>query len=350
MAIYYDAPVAPDALTTFVRRVPTPAGNHLSAMFPTVYSDKNTFDFAEIVRKNRTAKYRSFDGSIHKSVRDSGSQSRVPLAPLSSSIGIGEYERLQLEFARTGGTFTKALSDAIYNDAEALTGEVLNRVELAWGDVLTDGKLTINENGFNDEADYGMPANHAVSPAKMWSAADATPLTDLLAWSDVWAATNGGRPASMLTSLRVQRLLQRNKEVIDAVYGSTQGRTRVNASELDALLTSEGLPSLMPAYDTQLSVDNVDTRVIADDKVILLPENLGELGHMRYGLSATALEMLDAAKTDYSFSEASGIVGVVIKQAEPPFRKTTFVDAVGQPILSDAKKLMVGSVAAPSSP
>ncbi|KIA63006.1 major capsid protein [Nocardia vulneris] len=346
MTILFDAPVVPDALTTFVRRVPTPAVNTLSTLFPTVYKDTNTIDFAEIVQKNRTAKYRSFDGRIHVSERDVGSEKRVPLAPLSSSIGVGEYERLQLEFARTGGTFKQALANAIYNDGENLTREVLNRVELAWGDVLTDGILSINDDGFESTADYGMPANHAVAPGTAWTdLTNATPLTNLLAWSDVWNTTNGTRPASMLTSLRVLRLMQRNKEVIDAVHGATQGRTRVTVTELNDLLESESLPTVRPPYDTQLNVDGVDTRVIADDKVIFLPENLGELGFMAYGLTATALELLDSRKTDLSFSDAPGIVGVVIKDG-PPFRQTTYVDAVGQPVLSDAKKLLVADVAA----
>lgn len=348
MAIFYDAPVSPEALTMFVRRVPTPSNNTLSTLFPTTFRDSNTVDFAEIVQKNRTAKYRSFDGAIAVSERDSGSTARVPLAPLSSSIGIGEYERLQLEFARTKGTYMEALANAIYNDAENMTREVYNRIELAWGDVLTDGKLTINgENGLYAEADYGMPANHAVAPATLWTAANlatAKPLTDLLAWSDVYTATNGAAPASMLTSLARIRVLQRSKEVIDAVYGATQGRTRVTLAELAALLESESLPSLRPAYDSKLSVDGADTRVIADDQVIFLPENVAELGTMVWGVSATALELVNSSNADISFGDASGIVGVVTKDG-PPFRQMTYVDAVGQPVLTDAKKLMVAKVA-----
>lgn len=347
MAIFYDAPVSPEALTVVVRRVPTPSANALSAMFPVTFKSSNEFDFAEIVQKNRTAKYRSFDGAISVSERDSGSTSRVPLAPLSSSIGIGEYERLQLEFARTGGTFVEALVQAIYNDGVNMTVEVLNRIELAWGDVLTDGKLTIGENGLTAEADYGMPANHAVAPGTLWTAANlatATPLTDMVSWSDVYTATNGVPPASMQTSLKQIRVLQRCKEIIDAVYGATAGRTRVTQAELQDLLDSEGLPRLRPPYDTKLSVDGVDTRVIPDDRLIFLPENLGDLGTMAWGVSATALELVNSNEADMSFSEAPGIVGVVTKDG-PPFRQMTYVDAVGQPVLTDAKKLMVADVA-----
>lgn len=350
MAIFYDAPVSPDALTVFVRKVPTPSGNRLSEMFPTQVSDSNTFDFGRIVRKNRTAKYRSLDGGVARSVRDSGSLERVRLAPLSSSLAEGEYERLQREYARTGGTFSQALESAIYDDAEQLTSEVLNRVELAWGDVLADGKLTINENGFNDEADYGMPANHAVSPAAgEWSTAGSgsdtsKPLTDLLAWSDTYNSTNGVRPGSFLTSLKTLRLMQRSKEIIDAVYGSTQGRTRVTSADLTELLASEGLPVPLEPYDTKLSVDGTDTRVLGEDLVVFLPQDLSTLGHMQFGMTATALELLDAKKTELSFSEAAGIVGVVTKGEQIPFRKTTAVDAIGQPILTDAKRLLVADV------
>jgi len=343
MAIFFDAPVPPEDVTTFTRNVPLPAGNKLSALFPRVEKDSNTYDFAEIIRTNRTAKYRSFDGRIHVSERDVGSEKRVKLAPLSSSIGMGEYERLQVEFARTGGTNQRALVASIYNDAENLTNEVLNRMELAWGDVLTDGKLTIPELG-GMEADYGLPANHSVSAATSWATvATAQALSEIVSWVDTYVDTNGTKPGSVLTSLRVQRLLLKNKEIIDAVYGSTQGRTHVTLLDLNNLLSSEGLPTILDTYDTKLDVDGTSTRVIADDKVMFLPENLGDLGETVYGLTATALELVNSAQADLSFENAPGIVGVVIKDG-PPFRQWTYVDAVGQPVLKDAKKLFVADV------
>ncbi|WP_280485361.1 major capsid protein [Nocardia cyriacigeorgica] len=335
----------PDALTTVVKNVPTPEGNALSALFPTEYKPTNTIDWSEIILKNRTAKYRAFDGRIVVSERDSGSSKRVKLAPLSTSIGVGEYERLQLEFASMGGTFTERLVDAIYNDGIRLTNEILNRIELAWGDVLLDGKLTINENGFESEADYGLPANHMATAATLWSdITNAKPLTDLQTWADIWTDTNGGAPGKALTSRKVIRLMLKNKEIIDAEYGATAGRTSVSLTQLNGLLEAHGLPVMLPAYDTKLHVDGADTRVLPDNRVIMLPDNTRELGYMAYGMSATALELLDAKKTDYSFEESAGIVGVVIKDG-PPFRQFTYVDAVGQPVLEDAKKLFVSTVA-----
>jgi hypothetical protein len=345
MAIFFDAPVSPDALTAFLREVPTPAEFGLSSTFPTVVEPTNTVDFAEIVRTNRTARYRSFDGRIHVSSRDTGSEKRVKLAPLSSSLSMGEYERLQLEFARTSGTNQQALANAVYNDATNLTREIQARVEQAWGDVLTDGKLTINENGLVSEADYGVPTNHLVSAGTAWTTiASANALTDLLAWVDVYVATNGFAPGSVQTSQRVLRLLQTNAQIIGAIAGTTSGRTRVTLPEINDLFAAEGIPLLRKPYDTLVDVDGTSTRVIADDRLMFFPPNIADLGYMRYGLSATALELVNSGNSDLSFSEAPGIVGVVEKIG-PPYREFTYVDAVGQPILANAKLLLVADVA-----
>jgi hypothetical protein len=344
MAIFFDAPVAPDALTAFVREVPTPSVLALSSLFPTRFVDSNTVDFAEIVRTNRTARYRSFDGRIHVSERDTGSEKRVKLLPLSSSLSMGEYERLQLEFARTSGTNQQALANAVYNDAESLTREVQNRLEQAWGDVVTDGKLTINENGYAGEADFGVPGTHIVTAGTVWTNPAALMFTDIRTWTDVYIATNGFAPGSMRTSTRVLRAAQTNTEFINAIRGAAAGATRVSLREINDLLSGEGLPTFDLPYDTMVSIDDVSTRVVGDDKVVFVPPNIADLGYTAFGLSATALELVNSNVSDLSFSEAPGIVGVVIKDG-PPFRQFTYVDAVAMPILANAKLLMVADVA-----
>lgn len=344
MAIFFDAPVTPDALTAFVREVPGPADLGLTALFPRETSDDNTVDFAEIVRTNRAAKFRTFDGRIHVSERDTGGTSRVSLLPLSSSLGMGEYERLQLQFARTGGTNTNALAQSIYNDAQNLTNEVLNRLELAWGDVLTDGKLTIqDEGGYSGEADFGIPSSQIITAGTAWSGSSAPTFSNLIAWQDNYIANNGRPFGTLMGSQRILRYLQTSAEVINAVHGSAAGRTRVNINELNDLLSSEGLPSFTLAPTTKLYVDGAPVSVLPEDKLIMGPANMAEVGATVFGVSATALELVNAAQSDLSFEEAAGIVGVVIKDG-PPFRQFTYVDAVAMPILKAPRLLQVADV------
>ncbi|MDN4174728.1 major capsid protein [Nocardioides sp. SOB77] len=348
MAIFFDAAVEPDDLTIFTREVPVPAELRLLNEFPRRDLETNTVDFAEIVRTNRTARFRTYDGRIHVSERDVGSEKRVKMIPLSTSLSMGEYERLQLEFARLGGQNQQALARAIYNEGEQLTREVQNRLEQGWGSLLTTGKLTVPEIGAGFETDYGLAAlGNLVTPSVTWSAANLatmTPLTDIQTWSDAYRLTNGGvAPARMKTSLATLRIVQRSKEVIDAIYGATQGRTRVTLAQLNDLLAGEGLPTFDEPYDASFDVDGVTTRTVPEDRVALLPASLAELGYTAWGVTATALELVNSSESDLSFENAPGIVGVVEKVG-PPYREFTYVDAVAMPILANARRLMIADV------
>jgi hypothetical protein len=345
--IVFDGPASPEDVTTFVRAVPQSDTFQLDQILPNRYLDKNEVDFAELVQTNRTARFRSYDGRLHVSERDAGSTTRVPLPPLSSSLAMGEYERLQLEFARTGGTNRDALARAIYNDAEQLTREVLNRMELARGDVLSDFVLTMSAPGEPGlTADYGAPAGHLVAPAIQWTVANLgtmTPLADMVSWRDTYIASRGSAPGRMTIANTRASILQRSTEIINAVHGSNAGRTRVTREELNELLRSENLPPVN-VYDANVDVDGVTTRIIADDKVVFTPDNPGELGYTAWGVSATALELVNSAQAELDFEDAPGIVGVVEKSG-PPYKEFTYVDAVGLPVITNPRALLVADVA-----
>lgn len=344
MAIAFDAAVEPDDLTVFVRQVPVTPGRRLTSMFPTEYVDDNKVDILEITHTNRTAKFRAWDGRLHVSNRDTVLEKSVKLPPLSSSYSVGELERLQMEFARTQGTREQAIVNAIYNDAKNGTDEVLNRMEMALGDVLTDFKFTLaGEGGLFLEADFGAPAGHTVTAAASWAIAGSSHLTELITWHDVYVATNGAPAGGILTSLTQIRNLTKSTQIINAVKGSAAGVTMVTIPELQAVLAANGLPPLLDPIDTSLDVDGVTTRVIAADKLMFVPANMGELGAIVYGVTATALELMSSPESSMSFEEAPGIVGVVIKEG-PPFRQFTFVDACGMPVIRDPKKLLVADV------
>ncbi|MEU8186019.1 major capsid protein [Micromonospora carbonacea] len=346
MAIVFDGPVTPDALSVFVRNVPTPADQVLNQLLPDRYFDRNTIDLTEITRTNRTARFRAFDGRLHVSERDAAVTKQVKLPPLSTSLSMGELERLQLEFARAGGGNTEAVVQATYNDAVNLTREVQSRMEQARGDVLTDGKFTLaGEGGLFMEADYGVPAGHLVAPGTPWTTvATATIIANEAAWIDTYVATNGFAPGGQVVSRRVLNLMLQNAEIRSLAASLSGTPSLVTRPALDATLEAFGLPPIRMVYDTVVDVDGTSTRVIPDDRVIFVPPNVADLGYTAWGVSATALELVNSNEADFSFSEAPGIVGVVEKIG-PPYREFTFVDAVGMPVLANPRLLMVADVA-----
>lgn len=340
MPIMYDAPVQPVDLIEFIRRVPLPANLTLSNLFPTTTRGTNKVNFSEITKTNRTARFRSPDGRIHAADRDGYSDKVITMPPLSDSRSVGEYERLALENLRLGGTRPQALIDAIYDDGADLTRYVQNRMELAIGDVLTDGKFTPSELG-GAETDFGVPGSHLITVGTSWATvASSDPFADLVGACDIYEATNGFRPGFAISARQSLRQMQTSTKMINAIKGAQTGSTRVSQQQIMDLFDGEGVPTNWIINETQLDVDGVSTRTIPADKIILGPPNPEDLLEIRYGLSATALELVDSAQAEFSFEDAAGIVGVVIKEG-PPFRQFTFVDAVGMPILKDARKLMV---------
>lgn len=347
MPIVFDGPVTPDALTTFVRQVPLPTQLTLNQFLPDRFFNNNRLDVAELTVTGRTARFRAYDANLHVAQRDTATIKTVKLPPLSDSIGVGELERLQMEFARTAGTNMGALANAIYNDAENLTRNVQRRMELARGDVLLDGKFTLaGEGGLVLEADYGVPAGNLVAPAgALWSAtATADPLTDLNTWVTAYIALNGYAPGGMIINRTILNYLIANT-VIRQAMGSLLGNAALlTRPMLDQALDARALPPILSVYDTQVSVDGVSTRVLPANKVILLPGDPSQLGYTAWGVSATALELVGSSASDMSFENAPGIVGVVDKDG-PPYREMTYVDSVGMPVIENARALMIATVA-----
>lgn len=346
MAILYDGPVLPDDLTTFVRAVPQPFELMLNQVLPDSLIQTNRVDIGIITRTNRTARFRAYDANLHVAQRDQGQVSTIQLPPLSDSLAMGELERLRLEYARTGGTNTSAFIDAIYNDAEQLTRNVQNRMELARGDVLTDGKFTLSgEGGLTIEADYGVPASNFVTPATLWSdLTNSDPLNDLQTWVTAYININGYAPAGMWISRQTITKLLSNQKLRTASGTLLGAASFLSRDQLDMALASRMMPAILGVYDSLVDVDGTPTRVIPEGKVVFVPPKGTPFGRTVWGVSATALEIVQSPETTLSFEDAPGIVGAVDKADSPPFRQNAFVDAVGMPVLDNPKALFVATV------
>lgn len=254
------------------------------------------------------------------------------LPPISRQIRLGEYERLR---RRANGD--DAVSNQIENDAVRMTRAVAARMELARGEALTTGKLTLNENGVVATVDFGRDAGNTVTAATAWtSTSTASVLSDEIAWRDAYVAINGEPPAVQVVSTATLRLMQKNAEIINAITGSAAGRSRVNTTELNELLQSEQLPPV-EVNDAQVNVAGTATRVIGVNKVLLLPTPVdpnspedSDLGATLWGTTAESLD------PDYGIEEADqpGIVAGVYRQ-ENPINLFTNAAGIGLPVLAN---------------
>lgn len=232
------------------------------------------------------APFRAYDAESPIGTRPGVSRVTGELPPISRKIRLGEYDRLRQR------RLDAAVRDAILDDAERMTRAVAARVELARGEALTTGQLAISENGVTATVDFGRDPSHTVAPATLWSnTATATPVTDLMAWRDVYVATNGEEPGAILTSRRVIALMMRNDEVKNVSYPAANQPSTVTEENVRAILTAYGLPPIYP-YEAQVRVNGVAQRVVSDDLLVLLPAPGGttQLGATLFGTTAESLE------------------------------------------------------------
>jgi hypothetical protein len=348
MAIVDDY-IEPAVLTGFIREVPTPYSLFLNRFLPDRQIGDIEAAIEQLTRTNRAAQFRAWDTETPVSKRDTFRRDKVKLPPLGVKLPIGEHERLMLERVRSGGDNRNSYVQAIYNDAEQLTREVRNRMEIARGDVLVDGKFTLaGENGLTIEADFGLDPSHLVNAATPWgTVASATPLLDMKAWIDLYVDEVGEKPGFMLTSNTVVNNLLLNAEIRALFYrGQTLAGTPdlITQAQLNQVLQAYGLPEIIE-YNTKIEVNGSSQRVIPEDKVIFLPSDPASLGYTAWGITAESLELASGQNPSLEFEELPGLVGVVLKEGDP-VRVWTKVGAVGMPLITDPRRLLVADVLA----
>lgn len=234
------------------------------------------------------------------------------LPPMSKKIRLGEEERLRKRKIETGDN--AGIVNAIYDDAANMALAVLARIELMRGEVLETGKVAINENGVAMTVDYGRAAGHTAAAATKWDAAGSDPIADLQAWVEVYIDENGEAPAQALTSTKVVGTLIKNEKMRQ--YAGRGGFVpgRITVAEAQAILADFSLPPLVP-YDTKVRVDGVQTRVINEKKLTLVPAAGSGLGGTLFGTTAESLELVEARAI--AGGDAAGLVATVHKMDDP---------------------------------
>lgn len=307
----------------------------LSQWLPSRNVDDLTFRFTRGGEGlTEAATFRAYDAESPIGARPGFSRVTGELPPISRKIRLGEYDRLRQRNAP--GEITTAIED----DATRMVRAVAARMELARGQALYTGTVVLNENGVIATVDFGRNAGHTVAAGTVWSTtATATPLADLLTWQSTYVTTNGEPPGVILTSTRVVNFLLRNAEV-RALLATVAGTPSiVSRDALNQVFGAYGLPPIM-VYDAQVRVNGVATRVIPDDRVLLLPATGTDLGATLYGTTAESLE------PGYGLvaGEGPGIVAGAYS-TEDPVAVWTKAAAIAIPILVNPDLTLAADVA-----
>lgn len=284
------------------------------------------------------AQYRSFDAETPIGSGGKAERKVFELLPLGLKERVSEYDQLR---ARGDAALAMVLG-GVEKAAKRVANAVVDRLEVARGQVLETGSLTINENNVVQTVNFGRPAGNSVTAATLWSAADATPIADLIAWSDAYAAVNQGRkPGVFLTSQRVVAALQRAEEIRALVATAVAGTPSiVSIDALNAALVAYGLPPIV-IYDRKIRSVNV----LSDDRVHLLPAAVDpNTGENELGATFNG-QTLEASEREYGIGSADqpGLV-VGAWKTKDPIGVWVHSNAISMPIMVNPVASMVAKV------
>ena len=271
----------------------------------------------------QTARFRAFDAEPEYTKEEAGKRVMIELPAIGQKLPISEYRQLRMRNASD-----QAMLDSILKAADRVVRGVADRMELLRGVVLETGKATVNQSNFKIDDDFGRPAGHTVTAAAWWNLAATDRIADLLAWQDVYLATNSVKPGTMLMSSTVYSQFRKGTQFVNDITGRPMTQGQINE-----ILVDEGLPPIT-IFDRRVNFEGTLTSVISPKKVLFLP-SAGEsdaLGHTYWGTTLTATELGWGIADD----EQAGIVAGVYRNEQPPVIAEVISDAIGMPVLGNA--------------
>lgn len=271
------------------------------------------------------AEYRAFDTPAKAGKRAGVRYIEGSLGPISRQMPLGEEEMLRQRVMDSGDN--DPLIQAIYDDAEKMTRAVKGRIELACGDLIDDGVVTIAENGLSITADFNRLPSMSKVAGTVHSNNAADVITDLLGWTEDYIDVYGEEPDHIIVPKNLLGTWKLNPEVRD--YAASNGTTpqRVSNSTLSSIFENEGIPPVK-TYDVKVRRNGSAQRVLPAEKIFFMPE--GEIGKTHYGTTAEAVKLRGQGKIKRE--DVGGLVCVILEE-DHPVQTSTLATALAVPSL-----------------
>lgn len=324
-------------IIAFAREVQTPADYALTAnVMPERQINGVKFKTRRTSRRVNAAKYRAYDAQTPVASREvKRIETEGMLPPLGQKYLVGELETILLAARR--GADASELVESLYEDTAAHTLSIRSRLELAVGDLLTDGKFTLSgENGLTIEYDAQVPSANMPTASVAWTDPTADAIADEQAWLETLRAAGAPMPEAVYTSYKARALLSGNDAYRSAYYGSVNPSNTPTATlapnEVDTVRARYNLPPIR-IYDVQIPKDDGSmARPIPEDRWIMVPPNRQQWGETQYGITAESIALTTGDNPAIELQEAPGII-VTHGWQDDPVQVWTKGSAVAMPVL-----------------
>jgi len=292
---------------------------------------------SRITRASRTAtvaRVRAFDAATPVGRRPLAlSRTEVGLAPLGQKLPLREEEILLR--AIQGEDYAEVV-DAAYDDAANNVSAIHNLMETFRAQFLFTGSVTIDDNGFIQEADFGIADDHNLDQVDVganWATATFDNIGQELSWVTQVQQDADAEVVAMITSRRVLNLMMAS----DVYKTPTANVVNRNIAQFNANRVESGLPPVY-VYDKAIG----GTRLTPDNKIALVTSTVGE---SQWGDTAEAFKLLGSNAVEESGVDAPAIT-TASWLTEDPVNVWTKSNATALPVAGDINGLFVAEVTA----
>lgn len=286
-----------------------------------------------------SASVHAFDTKTQIASREAIEKGVASLALIKRQIKIAEKEIIKVQNPRTDVELTHVLAQ-LYKDSEKMVQAVKVRVEAMRMEVLSTGKLKIEENGVKVTLDYGVPT--ANKKNFDWSdLSTSKPLEDLTTLADAVEDTSS-RPTRALTSRKIVRAICNSNSVRAAIHGVNSDKI-VTLAQLNELLVQSDLPQIV-TYESKYKVEGAkgfNTKRYFPDNIISMFGD-GALGETIYGLTAEEVKLIGDGKMDEASMVGNIFVGTYT--SVDPVGEFTKAAATALPSFPHGEELGIGTV------
>lgn len=284
------------------------------------------------------ADFRAWDAEITIGKTPDGKRVTIELPAVGRDVPVSEYNQLR---ALGANPSDEAVLLSIQKATAVVVRAVADAVERMRGVVLQTGKATLAN--FMDD-DFGRAAGHTVTAPALWSVAATDALGQMTGWSDTYTDANGTPPGALLMSTRVLRSMASLDQFKTQLLNSASRPATMD--DVRNTVSAAGLPPIY-LYDRRVSIAGVATKVLSDDRVLMLPAPVEtddadgtELGATFWGRTLSSVE----ASWGIEDSEQPGLVAGVYRAEKPPMIAEVISDAVALPVLANANLSFVADV------
>ena len=230
-----------------------------------------------------------------------------------------------------------AVKDYVYNDFDNMMSRVLTRAEVANMELLSTGKVTVNENNVKFEVDYKLPANNKITLGN-WASPSHDIIGDLNTVVDT-ASAKGVMLVRAFTTSDVVKYMLANEGIM------AKWENKPSILSKTALLAwvkeNFGIEFVLVDEVYKDSASASATRKFFKPNTITFVNTLGAIGEGLYGVTPEELELNDGK---YEFREKM-LVALTQWKGTDPVAVWTKATALYVPVVKDIGGMFIGTIA-----